>query len=60
MVLGCNLGTGEGEIMTYHCEGGTAEDLPEREYITAIQLVINSKCMTAKVSMKSMDSRSLP
>ena len=48
MVLSSNLGTGEVEIMIYHFEGIMTENLPEREDITAIEQVIDSKCMTAK------------
>lgn len=47
MMLLSNLRTGEVQVMIHHFESAVAEDLPEREYVTTIQQVVNGKCMPA-------------
>jgi hypothetical protein len=47
VVLGGKLATVEVEIITYHYESGMAKNLSKREYVTAIQQVIDRKHMTA-------------
>ena len=56
MVLSCNLGAREVQVVIYHLQGGVAENLPEREGIATIENVIYGESMPAQVRMQSSNA----
>ena len=53
VVLACNLGTGEVEVVIDHFKRSMAEYFPEWKYITAVQQVVYGEGMPAQVGVQS-------
>ena len=56
-MLGRYLRAGEAEIVIYHLQSSVAQDLSEREDITAVQQVIDGKGGPAEVGVEPSNAR---
>ena len=49
VMLLCNLGTGEMQVMVDHFKGGVTQYPPQREYVAAVQQVAGGKGVAAQM-----------
>ena len=56
-MLSGNLSPGEMKVVIYHVKRGMTEDFLEGEYVPAIEQIVDSECVTAKVCMQPMNTR---
>ena len=54
VVLSCDLRTAEVKIATYHLQCCMAENFPKGENITTVQQIVDSKGVSAQMSMKAL------
>ena len=45
------------KVMVYHLQCGMTEDFLEREYVPAIEQIVDGECVAAQVRMQPMNTR---